>query len=245
MIILSAGLPKSGSAWYFHMTNDMVRAAGFHDANEVKEQFNLHTILKFDTCNIQEPTPEKLQLLIAPPLNEYTFTVKTHFPPDSTLLDYMARGRIKATFIYRDPRDIAVSGYEAGEKLRQRGIKNRFAKLTSMKNAIYWAEEWLKRSWEKWKPVEGVLFVRYEDLIEHSTKELKRLCEFMDFHVETETLERIFDRWSASKMKSEPQQMLHFNKGSAGRYRTVMSPEELELCSERLGSYIEEMGYTV
>ena len=157
----------------------------------------------------------------------------------------MALGRIKTTFIYRDPRDMSVSGYEAGVNLRQRGIKDRFAKLTSMKNAIYWAEKWLKRSWEKWKSVEGVLFVRYEDILEHSTKELKKLCEFMDFHVETKTLERISERWRAGKMKSEPQQMLHFNKGSAGRFRTVMSPEELELCSELLGPYIEDMGYTV
>lgn len=243
MIILSAGLPKSGSAWYFRITNEAVQAAGFQDANEIKERFNLHNILKFGTCNIQEPTSEKIRLLTTPPIDNYTFAVKTHFPPNSTLLNYMAQGRIKTTFIFRDPRDMAVSGYEAGQKLRKTGRRDLFAKLTNVKEAIYWAETWLKRSWEKWRVAEGVLFVRYEDLLAHPMVELKRLCEFMNFNLDPTTLDQILDKWSADRVKSAPKQILHFNKGTSGRYRTAMGPGELKLCRERLGPYLKDMGY--
>ena len=31
MIVLSAGMPKSGTAWYFNVTNDLLIAAGYAD----------------------------------------------------------------------------------------------------------------------------------------------------------------------------------------------------------------------
>jgi len=243
MLILSVGLPKSGSAWFFHLTNDLAKAAGHCDANEVKNQFSLERFLKFTTCNVQELTPEKLRLLTSPPIGNHSFTVKTHFPPNPVLLDYLARGLVKATYIYRDPRDIAVSGYEAGQKLREEGKEKSFAKLTTMREAILWTGNLLESSWKQWRKVKGVFFVRYEDLLEHPDSELKRLCEFLGFNVTIDMLELIIDRWSAARIKRDSPQMLHFNQGVAGRFRAVMGSEELQLTRENLGTYLEEMGY--
>ena len=59
MLILCAWMQKAGTAWYYSLTNDLLKAGGFHDANEIREKFELHSILKFNVCNIQQPTREK------------------------------------------------------------------------------------------------------------------------------------------------------------------------------------------
>lgn len=244
-MILSVGFPKSGSAWYYNLTNDLLVAGGGHDARMVRDRYELHSIMKFGTCNIQSPTQEKLLRLTSPPLSDYTFAVKTHAPPSEPLLGLLGRGRVKATYIYRDPRDVAVSGLEEGEKLRRKGKLHRaVTKLRTMGDAILWSESWLRKSWDRWKDVRGVLRLRYEDLLARPEEELKRLTAFLSLRVGDGDLARIIDNWRPENLaggrKNAP---LHFNKGMAGRFRSVMSPDEQRSCLERWRPILVEMGY--
>jgi len=243
MIILSVGLPKSGSAWYYYMTNDLVVAAGHDDAGAVRDKFALHGILKFPTCNIQEPTADKLELLMKPPVTSATFTVKTHFPPNGALLDLLAAGNMKVTVMIRDPRDIAVSGYEAGEAMRRQGKTGTFANIHSLSEAILWAEKWLATTWLEWSRIDGILMVKYEDVLRSPVDELRRLNDFLGFGVPSEPLEAIATHWSKDTPSHHRAQRGHFNKGVSGRHRQAMNEDEQDLCRERLGTYIAAMGY--
>ncbi len=243
MIILSVGLPKSGSAWYYYMTNDLVVAAGHDDSTHIKEKYNLHHILKFPTCNIQEPTAEKLDLLLKPPVIDSTFTVKTHFPPNDALLKYMNSGDIKVTLMIRDPRDIALSGFEAGVAMRYRGKRGTFANITTLAEAIIWTERWLDKTWSTWKRIDGILKVKYEDVLLSPLHELNRLSDFLDFQIPKESLQAIASHWSKNSGAKKNPSIGHFNKGISGRHRQAIRGADLALCRERLGEYIEAMGY--
>jgi Sulfotransferase domain len=245
MLILSVGMPKSGSAWYYNLTNDLLVAGGCHDARMIRDRYNLHPILKYGTCNIQDPTDEKLQLLTSPPIGDHTFVVKTHAPPTEFLVGLIDQGSLKATYVYRDPRDTAVSGYEEGRKLREKGKVHRgVTRLETMTDAIQWSESWLKRSWDRWKNVKGVLRVKYEDLLANPQNELERLASFLCVEVESDVLKEIDHRWRPERLvPSKGKIPLHFNKGVAGRFRKAMNPEEQSYCQERIGPYLSEMGY--
>lgn len=51
MIVLSAGLPKSGTGWYYNLTNDLI-VAGLDDAHAVRERYKLHDILDGENCRL-------------------------------------------------------------------------------------------------------------------------------------------------------------------------------------------------
>lgn len=247
MLILSVGLPKSGSAWYYNLTNDLIAAGGGHDARVVRQRYDLHPIMKFGTCNIQEPTEEKLLRLTSPPVSDFTFAVKTHHPPTRTIIDLIESGKMKVSYIYRDPRDIAVSVFEESLKFRNQGRLNRgVTSLHTICDAILWAETWLRNSWDCWKVVDKVLHVRYEDLLSDSENELKRLGFFLCFDLEAGSINKIIDKWRPEQLgRRRDGDYLHFNKGLSGRFRSVMNAAELRLAHERFGTYLKEMGYPV
>jgi hypothetical protein len=245
MIVLSVGMPKAGTAWYFNLENDVLVAAGYQDARVIRKTYGLHSILKYNTCNIQEPTPEKLELLTSHPICNNTFVVKTHHRPTEYLLQLIARGAIKPTYIYRDPRDVAISGFEEGQKLLNNGRKHRGVnKLRNIEDAILWSESWLIRSWKEWKNVKEALVVRYEDLLTDTLNELKRLCFFLRIELQIDVLINIIDRWKPERIRCSGKGDLHFNKGTTGRFREIMSQKELNLCKKKFGEYLPEMGYS-
>jgi hypothetical protein len=236
-------MQKAGTAWYYSLTNDLLKAGGFHDANEIREKFDLHSILKFNVCNVQQPTREKLDILTTPPVGDYTFAVKTHWPPSGYILKLFHEGRLKATYIYRDPRDAAVSAFEAGRKLREKGIFERFGKLQTLEDAVMKTYKWLK-TWEKWHQVKDqALLMRYEDLLLDPLPQLKRLCDFLGIEVENSAITDIIEWWQPEQFLSRDDIHLHFNKGKIGRFRETMGEKELELCSEKFGPYLPKMGY--
>ena len=242
MLLISASLQKSGSAWFLNLTNDLMVKAGFSDNRKIRDKFGLKFI-KYDECNIQELTFEKLKILTSSPVSDYSFVVKTHHPPNSHILKLMSEGKIKVTYIYRDPRDVAISGLEAGTILRNRGVFERFGKLRTMREAIEWSKKILVDNWAKWRNIEGVLYFKYEDILIKPLAQLERLCFFLEIQLEDKILINIIERWRQDNLKSNQKKHLHFNKGSIGRFQELMSSKELNLCKKKFGKYLIEMGY--
>lgn len=219
--------------------------AGHPDNRKIRAEFNLE-FMKFDGCNIQEPTREKLETLTLPPVGNHSFAVKTHFPPNQYVLELLSTGKIKATYIYRDPRDIVISGLDAGRKLRERGIFDRFGKLNTMKEAIDWCYGMVRDNWQRWSNVQGVLYFRYENLVKDTLGELLRLSDYLEIKVKKGAIKKIIDKYDAENLRKSIKEInkYHFNVGKAGRFREVMTGEELESCNEIFGDYIEKMGYS-
>lgn len=247
MIILSAGLEKSGTGWYFNLTNDLLVAAGYRNVRLVREKYHLQGILREFNCNVGQPTFFKLTQLLLPHLFGNAFAVKTHGSPSSKFLHYLMHfGILKATYIFRDPRDIAISAFEHGEKIRANHQMHTFGILDSIEASILFVKSRLK-IWGQWEECRQaysnhMLFVKYEDLVADPLKESRRLVDFLEIDVSSKILLEIEKRYAIDS-SGRDLKGLHFNKGVAGRFRRVMNQKELDLCLEHFGGYLQRMGY--
>jgi hypothetical protein len=245
MIVLSAGMQKAGSSWYCNLTNDLLVAAGYQNARDVRQRYHLHSIMRYRDCLIDRPHLIKLAAISIPHFLGNTFAVKTHYGPTGGVRLLISLKIAKATYIYRDPRDVVVSAFEHGQRLRREGKPHTFAKRDSIESAILFAQRWIE-IWDAWTHYGRALLVRYEDLVADPVNELKQLANFLGLEVPEEALPKIVaayqpENWSDSSLSQD----LHFHKGAIGRYRQVMSPEQMRLCQELFGDYVRRMGYVL
>ena len=81
MIILSAGMPRAGSGWYYNLTHDLVVAGGGSDTRQVRRRYHLGGVLTEVNCNIGALTPWRLLAVLPPSLLGNTYTIKAHAAP--------------------------------------------------------------------------------------------------------------------------------------------------------------------
>jgi hypothetical protein len=114
MIILSVGMPRAGSGWYYNLTHDLALAAGCQDAHRIRQRYHLQKVLTEVNCNIGALTPRRLLAVLAPSVLGNTFVIKAHAGPTPFALRLMRSGQLRPAYIYRDPRDAMLSAYENG-----------------------------------------------------------------------------------------------------------------------------------
>ena len=147
MLVFSAGMQKSGSGWYFNMTNDLLVETGYQDVRAVRDRHNLQDILQYENCNIGRPDSHTLRRLLLPLVLGNSFAVKSHASPTRSLYYLMRLGLCHPTYIYRDPRDIVLSAYNHGEQIRANGKTHTFGHLKSFDDAISFVADCLP-TWE-------------------------------------------------------------------------------------------------
>ena len=254
MIVVAAGTPKSGSGWFYNWTNDLLVAAGYDDAREIRDRHGLKNLLRAANCNLRKPDAATLGPLdkLAQE-NDYTFVVKTHRGPAPALLRLKDAGRLKAMYIYRDLRDVMVSALERGETMRTNGeLKGRhwgigpqrsFAKYHTVKGAIRWIRWRVMPIWRAYTNTDGVLVTRYEDMKTNPMVEIKRIAAHLEIDVPETTMQEIIDRYDRSKAMGDHISGLHFNKGVTGRFKEKMTEQEQALCARKLSRDLQKMGY--
>ncbi len=243
MIVLSVGMQKAGSAWFFNLTNDLLVEAGHADARRIRERYGLEAIMTRANCNIDRPSALKLGRLFVPHRRGETFVVKTHEAPTLTS-DFLARrGILRATYIYRDPRDVVVSLFDHGERIRREGIASStgFDRFTTIELTIAFVAGLLP-IWEAWTRPGRALVFRYEDLLANPIDEMQRLSTHLGLTTDGETLKSIVRRYQPQAEGSGIGK-LHFHKGRAGRWRERLTPEQIEACERSFGDDLRRMGY--
>ena len=244
MLIVSAGMEKSGTGWYFNMTNDVLVAAGHSDSRQIREQYGLQSIMEHFNCNIGELTASKLKQLIAPLQDGKTFCVKTHSGYPQDLAYFMRDAPVLATYIYRDPRDVALSLIDHGRKARGHGESHIFGTIYTIRDAIDWVVSKLIPVWEQWSSADGVLMVRYEDLFDLILEEMKRLCNFLDIGLNDQQLLDIASKYDPDNHETFGKKGLHFNKGKKFRFASEMKKQDIELCNRHFSPYFGQMNYS-
>lgn len=240
MLVLSAGMEKSGSGWVFNMTNDLLVATGFDDARAIRSRYHLGMVLSEVNCNIRAPTTWKLALVLYPSLLfGRTFAVKTNRAGGISVRWLIAKGSIKATYIYRDPRDVILSALDHGRRQRERGRRDSFAPYKTLEDGVKLMRR-LYRIYRYWVATPGVLLLRYEDLVENVEREVERLCAYLDITVPEEEVNRIVQSYSTRRTERK---MTHFYKGVAGRFRQDLSPDQIAYVEGQLGDQLTSMGY--
>src|SRR5919109_2217769 len=178
MIVLSVGMPRTGSGWHYNLVHDLMMTAGAVDAHEIRERYRLQRILTEVNCNIGVLSARRLALVSVPALMGNTFVIKAHSGPTTASRLLQRLGLLRITYIYRDPRDAMLSAYDYGQRALQKGRPNAFSHLTDFQKSMDFIMEYV-RIWEKWMNEQNVLVARYEDLLTNYDREVSRLVSFL------------------------------------------------------------------
>lgn len=243
MIILSVGMPRAGSGWYYNLTHDLVTATGGQDARQIRQRYFLHSILTEVNCNIGALTPRRLLLALAPALLGNTYVIKAHSAPTPFAQWLIRRDWLRAAYIYRDPRDALLSAFDNGQRALEKGRPNAFSHLTDFEKSVDFMLEYVRIS-EAWLAIPQVLHTRYELLKDDYDVEAAHLVAFLGLEASDPRVEPVVERYRP-EMARQGQQGIHFNKGKSGRFRQRMSPQEQEILSQKFGAYLQKMGYEV
>lgn len=243
MIILSVGMPRAGSGWYYNLTNDLMLANGAQDAHQIRQRYRLQGILTEVNCNIGALTPRRITAVMIPSLLGNTFVIKAHAALTPYARFMIQRELIRPSYIYRDPRDAMLSVMENGQRALQRGQPNAFSPFAEFEAALHFMVEYL-HIWESWMGCQQVLLVKYEDLLLDYETETGKLMEFLALDRNQPQIQALIEKYRPEKAQPD-QKGIHFSHGKIGRFRQKMSPEQQALMADRLGAYLVRMGYAV
>lgn len=244
MIVISAGLPKSGSGLLFNLTNDLLEAAGNAGIRDLREQYHLENLLKHLNCNIGTPDWAALRRLLPMHFRGHRFVVKTHQGPNPAVRRLMKIGIVRATFIFRDPRDVVLSAMDHGIRIRAEGNNHTFAKCHSVKDTVPLTLKWLDET-TPWMKESRVLWLRYEDLLAEPVRHLEKLAAFLkiDYRSSGIDLAGLYEKYNVSRNSDADTLGLHWNRGIAGRFRREMPREHLYFSNRAFREYLPALGY--
>jgi hypothetical protein len=242
VIILSVGMPRAGSGWHYNLIQDLMRTAGAADAPEIRERFRLQGILTAVNCNIGTLSPRRMAMAAVPAMMGHTFVIKAHSRPTLSFGLMRALGLVRATYIYRDPRDAMLSAMDYGNRSRAQHRRSAFSHLTDFAAALQFMMGYL-RIWEGWVRQSGVLVARYEDLLQQYEVEARRLVEFLRIDPKRDSVLEVLQRYRPAAATDRPG--THFVRGRIGRFRQEFSVEQQAILAERFGMYLSRMGYVV
>lgn len=241
MIILSVGMPRGGSGWYYNLTHSLALAGGAQEASVIRTRYHLSGILTEVNCNIGALTPRRLLMVLLPSLLGNTFVIKAHAYP-TRLAQYLIQHRqLKAAYIYRDPRDAMLSAAENGQHALEKGHPNAFSPLVDFNANLSFMREYVRIS-EAWLACPQVHHTRYESLVSDYFNEAERLARFLGYDPQEARFKAVIDRYQPAGA-SRDQQGSHFRTGKQGRFRHKFTPEQQVLANQAFKSYLEKMGY--
>lgn len=240
-LILSVGMPRAGSGWYYNLTHDLVVAAGFQDAREIRKRYLLHRLLTEVNCNIGSLGLHRVFPVMVPVWIGNTFVVKTHAGLEPFALSLIRQGVILTTYIYRDPRAALLSAFEYGQRGLGKGRENAFSHLTSIDASIQFMRAYVK-IWHQWIDCEQALHVRYEDLLTDYPGEVTRLIKFLDLDPQAPSIQGVVEKYKPQRAR-KIERGTHFNQGEAERFREVLTQGQLAACNQAFQEDLEVMGY--
>lgn len=243
MIVLAAGMPRAGSGWHYNLVHDLVLAAGGQDARTIRRRFLLTSILTQVNCNIRALSAKRLIPVLVPALLGHTFAIKTHSGPTPMALRLIHSGRLRVSYIYRDPRAALLSAYEYGERARAASSRNVFSKLETIEQAIDFMLGYL-RIWQQWMQVDGIHKLRYEDFLQDYDNQAVLLARFLEADPAGVSVKELILRYNPQEARRAAQGQ-HFQQGEAERFRRQLTPQQLQAANQAFEPYLKDMAYAL
>lgn len=235
MIIISSSIPKSASTLVRNYQQDLLALAD-HNNTVAQEEFK-----KYSNCGFLRGIYfQDFLIIIFLKIKYGNIVIKTHSKPAFFIKLLIALGLAKATFCYRDPRDIILSAIDHGERTRT-GLdpSNACKNMVTVKDSLPIVKPWTS-NWYKWKEFGKVFFIRYEDLMENKISYLQQMSDYFNLKLKKEQIEEIYLKHEKIKKTA-----WNFNKGTTERYKSEMNSSDLLLCNQELKNILEDMNYSI
>jgi hypothetical protein len=243
MLIISAGMQKSGSAYIYNLINDLIISSGNKDARKIKKNYKLEDIMQWHNNNIGELDFKVLSKLAYVSVKEGKLAVKTHDGPTKYHNTLVKLGLIKTIYIYRDPRDVLLSVQDHGRKIIKEGESHTFANMVKFDDAFWNVKKWIN-IYKSYKGVKGVFILGYEELINEPLKVINNICDYLNITVSEEDKNNILFKYNKDNPKAN-MKGLHYNKAVVKRYESELTKTENDLFKTNFGEVIIEMGYKI
>lgn len=241
MITLAIGMPRAGSGWHYNLTNGLMMASGAKNPRDIRTQYRLGSILTEVNCNIGVLSPRRLSMVMLPSLLGNNFTIKAHSGPTPMARLLIRTRQIRPTYIYRDPRDAALSAYEYGQRALAKGRPNAFSHLDTIEKAIDFLAEYVT-DWRAWNAVSRVHVMRYETFKSDYFPQAQALAIFLGVDTANPAIQTVLEQFAPEQAK-KGDKGLHFHKGQSGRFRDTFTPPQQQYALDVYGDTLREMGY--
>ncbi|HEY5982906.1 MAG TPA: sulfotransferase domain-containing protein [Anaerolineales bacterium] len=241
MIVLSVGMPRAGSGWHYNLIHDLMQTTGCAETAAIRERFHLQRVLTEVNFNIGVLSARRIALVAWPALLGNTFVIKAHSRPTTAYRLARSVGLLRATYIYRDPRDAMLSAMDYGQRALKQGRPNAFSHLTDFERAVDFMMTYV-RIWDRWMAERDILISRYEDLLQDYDAQARKLAEYLALDPESSQVLAVVER--LRPQQAESRQGTHFFKGRIGRFREAFSDQQQRILADRVGPYLPRMGYS-
>lgn len=241
MVILNIGMPRSGTLWRYKLVRDLVIAAGGKDGAQIRKQYLLHPFYWELNSHIDTLSNRRLPISMYPSFLGETYVLNTHANPTKFVIRNMEKGRIKAVYGFRDPRDCILSMLDYGKKDNPNLSSTQFQNLKSLEQAADYMQTFLN-IWEQWTAIPETLVLKYEDQLEDYDNFLKKIVDYLDMDIAPELVDQVIAQYPPREPAKDGART-HFSKGIAHRYKTEFNPEQQAYLIERFGPVLEKMGY--
>lgn len=240
MIILSAGLQKSGSGLIFNILNDIFFSLGKSNIRDLKKELECVIVDNYN-CLLLDFQPFKIDKFVELHNKGLTFVVKTHAFPNNYLKELIDNnGIFKIIYIYRDPRDVILSAIDHCKK----NINLAFSKCTSVQTTVPILDIWLK-SYYEWEKMSKncVFFIKYEKLICDFEESIAKILDFFNIPLDYVLINTLKNKY----LQDNPKNLkgLHYNVGKTERFRQEMTKEEILFCNQYLKKHLTHMNYEI
>jgi hypothetical protein len=242
MLIISAGMQKSGSAYFYNVINELLaRSCDGMDARQIKQDRKLDDLMAWHNNNIGRMSLGKLIRLWRISHQAGAFVVKTHQGPTLSSRILSKLGMIRIVYCFRDPRDVLLSAVDHGQQILENGKQHTFARMLDFDKALQHVIDWL-RIWKNYASMSGVLTVKYEDMMFDPVGVTKKIEEFLGLRVNSEIRNTIL--WQFARDNPEGNRKgMHFNQARVHRYKTELTEEQKSRCDAAFKDYLRIMGY--
>jgi len=231
--IMLGSYPRSGNTWLRHLIT-LVRYPG---KNIEKEDLVNRTV-----PDLHSPitTEEMVDTLTNPRV------FKTHFC-------YRVLEWGKAIFLYRDPRDVAISYFHFNKKLNKysgtfntwlRMFLNSYFPFFPMVNWRQHTESWLKG---KERNINSILVVKYEDMVANIYDTVAEVCKFIGLQADKQVVvEAIkgssFERINRIYSRSNRLTWVGI-RGGPGQWKETLTDPQNDEFWKRWGNFMSQLGY--
>lgn len=240
MVVINIGMPRSGTLWRYNLIKALVIASGGIDGLEIRKKFLLNAFIGGANADINTLKAKRLLPSLAPSLLGNSYVLNTHARPFNLAKSLVRRGKLKAVYGYRDPRDCILSMLEYS----QRDLPNygaNFLKLKSAADGIRFMDLYLQ-IWEDWSHQENTLVLRYEDMLTDYDASVDTIISYLDLSLSTNQISQIKENY-LPRQKPESGEHIHLETGIAQRAKSEFGAEDLEQLNQAFAPYLKKMGY--